>query len=137
MFGWFKRRKTVSTSETTAGSAAPPSSPRAVAATEAIAPVVTRGPGPAPRVRPGPRPLAPPIDYRDPPPKVGMAAVEFSAKSQRKALVTRVHRDGQRLVARLEETGAGRNYALHPDGTYRLTGGGSPSNAPRLVLDLK
>ncbi len=73
------------------------------------------------------------MDASEQPPRVGMPALEIAPKSRSKAVVTLVHAERSRLVARIEKTGVAYSYARQPDGTYRLAGR-AKAHAPRLVL---
>jgi hypothetical protein len=152
MFGWLKRKAkptvsdpapapaatapaaTTAASSASAGTPPPPATP-AMRLTET---------GPAPGTAPAaasvglaqPKTRKPAPDFKELPPKVGIAAMEIGPKVRRRAKVTRVHPDGHYLVALIKSTGQGYAYTRQPDGTFRRAGyaGGS---APRLVIGME
>ncbi|HKZ97143.1 MAG TPA: hypothetical protein VJ045_09195 [Hyphomicrobiaceae bacterium] len=155
MFAWLKRKKKLEAGEPAslpAGAAAPTAAASAPATGEqpAVHPLISAPNRPLTRNKPARRrrrvraaglrsrtaDLA--MDLNEPPPKVGIGAMEIGPRSRRNAKVTRVHPDGRQLVARIATTGQGFTYVLWPDGTYRLAGRRTGrTDAPRLVIGVE
>ena len=130
MFGWLKRSKTSTTEvpKQKENTSAPLSVNRSVPSTPA--------PQPPEPIQQPPANSNAGVNTGEPPPSVGMPALEIAPNSRSRAVVTLVHPDHHRIVARIEKTGIAYSYLRQPDGTYRLAGR-AKANSPRLVIGVE